>query len=93
MPKLLKEARKEVSFELATQPKSKVFVAGTFNDWNPTAHPLKDNPDSGYFKTTIALAQGTHEYKFIVNGQWIVDPKNLRSVPNSVGSVNIVLQV
>jgi hypothetical protein len=33
---------KKVLFELPAEPGSQVFVAGTFNNWNPTANPLKD---------------------------------------------------
>lgn len=84
---------KRVRFVLATKPGSQVFVAGTFNHWNPTATPLKDNPDSGHFKATLRVPVGTHEYKFVVNGVWTVDPKCPDQAPNPYGSLNSVLHV
>jgi 1,4-alpha-glucan branching enzyme len=84
---------KEVRFELSAAPGSKVFVAGSFNKWNPTANPMKDNPDSGHFKANFLVPEGKHEYKFVVNGAWITDPKCADSVPDGFGSLNSVFHV
>ncbi|OGV81136.1 MAG: hypothetical protein A3K18_09315 [Lentisphaerae bacterium RIFOXYA12_64_32] len=80
-------------FEVSADPKSQVFVAGTFNNWNPTASPLKDNPDSGHYKATLSLPRGKHEYKFVVNGVWCMDPNCQDWSPNPYGGLNSVLQV
>ena len=84
---------KKVSFELAVEPGSEVFVAGSFNDWDPRQHRMHDNPGSGHCKITLALPRGRHEYKFVVNGEWREDPNCLESAPNSVGSLNSVISV
>ncbi len=84
---------KKVRFELAAEPGSQVFVAGTFNNWSPTANALKDNPDSGHYKTALRVPAGIHEYKFVVNGVWSSDPKCLDWTPNDCGSLNSVLDV
>ena len=83
----------KVRFELSAEQGSQVFVAGTFNNWDPTANPLKDNPGSGYCKATLRIPPGTHEYKFIVNGVWTLDPNCSDWVPNAYGSLNSVLHV
>ena len=82
-----------VHFEMPAESGSQVFVAGTFNDWNQTANSLKDNPGSGRFKTVLRIPAGRHEYKFIVDGVWLEDPKCPNSVPNAYGSMNSVLHV
>ena len=87
------DIRKKVRFKLSAEPKSQVFVAGTFNNWSPTANPLKDNLDRGYFKATLSLPRGTHEYKFVVNGVWRTDPKCREWILNGYGSLNSVLHV
>ena len=84
---------KRVRFELSAKPGSKVFVAGSFNKWNPTANPLKDNPDSGHYKGVLLVPAGAHEYKFVVNGIWTVDPKCTDWIENAYGSMNSVLRV
>jgi len=84
---------KRVQFELSAEPGSKVFVAGTFNGWNPAKHPLKDNPDSGHYKASVRVPSGVHEYKFVVNGEWRMDPNCLEWTANDHGSLNSVISV
>jgi 1,4-alpha-glucan branching enzyme len=50
-----KSAGRRVRFELEAEAGSQVAVAGTFNDWNPTKNPMKDNPDSGKFAATVQM--------------------------------------
>ena len=84
---------KRVRFELSAEPGSQVFFAGTFNNWNPTANPLEDNPGSGHCKATLRIPAGKREYKFVVNGVWPVDQKCADGTPNGYGSLNSVLHV
>ena len=86
-----KKKGKEVSFQFVAEPGSEVFVAGTFNNWDPKQYPLRDNPDSGHYKTKLVLAPGRYEYKFVVNGEWLADPNCPDSAPNDCGSLNSIL--
>ena len=87
------EAGKRVRFEFSAEPGSRVFVAGTFNDWCPTANPLKGKPGGQQFQAALRVPTGTHEYKFVVNGVWAMDPKCVEWTPNGQGSLNSVLRV
>ena len=40
-------------------------VAGTFNNWSDSANALTDANADGIWETTIALAPGNYEYKFL----------------------------
>ncbi|HEY1115517.1 MAG TPA: hypothetical protein VGE66_18245 [Chitinophagaceae bacterium] len=51
-----------------------VFLAGTFNDWNPSTLPMQREGSDWIFP--VHLAPGKHLYKFIVDGKWIQDPNN-----------------
>ncbi len=93
MKLLTATTERRVQLELSVQPGSRVFVAGTFNNWNPTATPMKDNPGSGHCKATLSLPAGRHEYKFVVNGEWRIDPNCPEWSPNDQGSLNSVLHV
>ncbi len=83
---------RRVRFNLFAKPGSRVFVAGTFNKWNPTENQLNDDPDSGHFKTVLRVPAGTHEYKFVVNGIWKSDAKCADWIPNEYGSRNSVFK-
>ena len=84
---------KSVDFEIIAEPGSKVYVAGTFNHWNPTTHPLSDEQGEGVFKATLHLPAGTHEYKFIVNGVWSCDGKSSQEVQDVHDTSNSVLLI
>ena len=69
-----------------------VFVAGTFNEWNPARAPLQRKAD-GAWEIALSLAPGEYEYRFVADDQWVDDPLAHRHVQNSFGGVNAVLQV
>lgn len=82
---------KKVAFQFVADPGNVVSVAGTFNNWNPKANPMKDNLDKGHFKAALRLPPGRHEYKFVVNGEWHIDPDCPEWAPNEHGSLNSVI--
>ncbi|MBI5386954.1 MAG: glycogen-binding domain-containing protein [Verrucomicrobia bacterium] len=81
-----------VVFEFTHPTATTVCVAGTFNDWRPTAKPMLQFGDGRWHKET-ALAPGTYEYCLVVDGQWIADPMARETVPNPFGGRNSVLKV
>jgi hypothetical protein len=59
-----------------------VYLAGKFNDWNPTALAMTGPDAGGYYSVVQKLPAGNHEYKFVIDGkQWRSDPGN----PEQVG--------
>jgi len=93
MTKEDKKEKKRVNFWIAADPGSQVSVAGTFNNWDPTANPMQDQAGKGYYKTDMLVQHGIHEYKFVVNGVWATDPSCPNRVPDPFGSENCVLQI
>lgn len=51
-----------------------VAVAGSFNNWFPFATFLIREGDEWVCR--LDLTPGDHQYKFVVDGQWILDPAN-----------------
>ena len=59
-------------FECRADPGSEVFIAGTFNKWKPSAlDKLRDSERDGSFGILLKLRKGLHEYKFLVDGEWL----------------------
>ena len=85
--------RKWVDFELQAEPGAKVFIAGTFNDWDPAQVRMHERGNDGKYRTSLLLPKGRHEYKFVVDGVWCVDAKCQEWVPNNYGSLNSVVTV
>lgn len=83
----------QVEFVLERTPGLEVFIAGTFNDWNPGLHRLYDENGTGVYRRLLALAPGEYEYKFVINGEWVIDDKNADFTSNDFGTLNSVLKV
>ncbi len=74
---------------------SAVNIAGTFNGWNGTAHPMTPSNRDGKTRWVgaVELPYGKHLYKFVVNGrEWIVDPK-AKSEDDGGGNTNSILMI
>ena len=67
-----------------------VFVAGSFNGWQPSATPLQKQ-DDGRWVVELVLAPGRYEYRFFVDGRWTDDPLSPAFVSNPFGGLNCVL--
>jgi len=82
----------KVTFALHEPGAKQVFLCGEFNGWASDATPMKRD-DAGHWETTLALAPGRHEYKFVVDGNWKHDPLARVNVWNRNGTLNSVAQV
>jgi len=67
---------------------NEVFLAGDFNNWNPIA---LQRTDEGWEKN-LKLEPGKYDYKFIINGNWVLDPDNEKVNENN-GILNSVVEV
>ncbi len=72
------DGRYDVAFRYRPpQPAKAVYLAGTFNEWKPTALAMTGPDKEGYFTKTLRLPIGRHEYKFVIDGKvWKTDPGN-----------------
>lgn len=67
------EVKPRTSFGCHAAEASSVFLAGTFNDWNPQTDLMQRTPD-GDWGIDLDLPPGRYEYKFVVDGQWCCEP-------------------
>jgi 1,4-alpha-glucan branching enzyme len=91
--KIERPRRKRVTFRFEAGPESDVRLAGTFNNWDPAAHPLTRRNGNSTYSASLLLPPGRHEYKFVVNGEWQCDPACAEQVANEHGTLNSVIHV
>ena len=82
-----------VTFSVRAEVGSKVFLAGSFNDWNPTAKEMSDKKNDGVYAVALSLAPGTYQYKYVIDGTWCADPECADWVQNDLGTLNSVKHV
>jgi hypothetical protein len=67
---------------------SRVMLAGSFNNWDPSSHPMQKT-DSGWI-VKVKIGAGKWWYKFIVNDDWTIDTDNELRENDGVGNINSV---
>jgi chromosome partitioning protein len=70
-----------------------VAIAGEFNAWNPQSHVLKRNDELGVHELSVPLDAGDYRYRVVVDGRWIADPYNPKTVGNPFGERDSVLSL
>ena len=65
---------KPVNFTCLAPDANAVFLTGDFNDWDPSSHPMKRQPD-GAWTAQIPLPHGHHHYRYLVDGKAVLDPR------------------
>jgi hypothetical protein len=81
-----------VVFKIKAPDATNVYLAGEFNSWSETDTPMTKQ-SNGEWTASVALAPGSYQYKFIVDGTWTPDPENPEHNDDGYGGFNSVIQV
>jgi len=87
---MISKGRKKGLIRFALTPAAdvrSVQLAGDFTDWKPK---VMRKQKSGAFVAHLPVPAGSHEYKYIIDGQWAVDPDSEAWAANPYGTVNSV---
>jgi hypothetical protein len=68
-----------------------VILAGSFNGWS--TRELRMVKDTAGWALPLFLGEGTHTYKFVVDGRWITDPGNAVERPDGRGNYNSLIGI
>lgn len=82
-----------VRFVLVTKGSHSVALAGDFNAWNAEQTQMQDVDGQGTYAASLWLPRGSHEYMFVVDGEWVPDPLAMSRVPDGFGRANSVLRL
>ncbi|HUX11620.1 MAG TPA: glycogen-binding domain-containing protein [Spirochaetia bacterium] len=81
-----------VQFYYDGAPGKNVYVAGSFNNWDPFMHRMEET-SPGHYALTIRVMPGTYYYNFVEDGRSRPDPENTESVFSRDGSMVSVFRV
>ncbi len=83
------EESNKVEFVLEGYKNSnQVIISGTFNNWSTYETPMQFK--DGAWRVSLKLLPGKHLYKFIVDGEWILDSNNFITEHDGYGNQNNV---
>lgn len=84
--------RRKVRFEFVEPTAHGVRLVGSFNAWKVETGEMTPL-DHGKWVKELELAPGTYEYRYVVDGTWVQDPKAEHSVTNPFGERNSLISV
>ena len=79
------------SYKFDNRNPKTVLVCGSFDDWKEK-HPLSFNQSLDKWTCTISIKKGKHLYKYIIDGNWEINP-NEPSIKGNDGITNNVINV
>jgi len=88
-----KVTQKEVVFHVQAPQARSVYLVGEFNKWQIAPTGSLDRDEQGLWKKQMYLPPGTYQYKFYVDGEWVVDPHNPFQIVTEGGVVNSLVKV
>lgn len=88
----MRKTIQSTEFTLMAPDANEVFLAGDFNEWNPTKDAMRKYKNGKCVKK-VKLQPGSYEYQFVVDGEWWTDPDNPNRRTNDFGTENSVIEV
>lgn len=88
----MKGKTKRIEFKIFAPRAEKVHLCGSFNQWSVSSDPMKKD-SAGTWKKIKMLSEGSHEYKFLVDDDWTLDPECHDTTSNEWGTENNVLRL
>ena len=83
-----------VRFVVMSPKALSVTLAGSFNQWSTSSHPLAREGSRGAWTIVVALPPGDHLFMYVVDGtQWISPPLAEDYVEDGFGAKNGVVVV
>lgn len=89
----IQELRKPVNFSIKAPSARDIYVVGDFNNWKIDDAVKLSRFDDGRWEKKMDLAPGRYKYKFVVDGEWILDTQNLEREQNSFGTFDSVIKL
>jgi 1,4-alpha-glucan branching enzyme len=82
-----------VRFSLEQPVAQAVAVAGTFNGWSATSHPMTLDGTRRRWTAVVPLPAGEHLFMYVVDGAWVTPPQAVDFVDDGFGARNGVVVV
>ncbi len=88
-----KPAGIEFLFNIEAPQAKDIYIVGEFNGWKPSDEYRLSRLDGGRWEKKLGLKAGRYRYKFIVDGEWVVDANNTEREQNQYGTFDSILSL
>jgi hypothetical protein len=84
---------RDALFNVDAPTANDIYVVGNFNDWKPTEEYRLSRLGDGKWEKKLTLTPGRYKYKFLIDGQWVMDSQNNEREQNSFGTFDSVINL
>lgn len=88
-----KQTKEGVIFSYYDPVAQNVQLVGNFSNWKPVDDIMVQEKGNNLWKGIFPLDPGKYQYKFVVDGEWKIDPHNPEVVINDQGANNSLVIV
>jgi chromosome partitioning protein len=90
---LLEDEGRTVEFTMDAPANADVQIAGDFTSWQLETLDLETLQGKKLWRKVFYIKPGSYQYKYMIDGQWIPDPNNGRTVSDNYGGANSLIEV
>ncbi len=84
---------REVSFAIDAPEAKDIYLVGDFNEWKLGDGNRLSKGENGKWEKRMGLSPGRYKYKFVVDGEWVLDRSNNEREANSFGTFDSILHL
>lgn len=92
-PRIEKPSRREVLFSINAPNAREIYVVGDFNNWKTDDVARLAKSDDGRWGKKLDLQPGRYKYKFVVDGEWVLDTQNTEREQNPYGTFDSIIKL
>ena len=84
---------KEVRFAIDAPNAKDIYIVGDFNHWKIDNSSRLSRIQDGKWEKSLGLPAGRYKYKFVIDGEWVLDSQNSQRVPNAFGTFDSIINL
>jgi chromosome partitioning protein len=85
--------QREALFNILAPNAKDIYLVGDFNHWKINDDSRLSRLEDGRWEKRVGLSSGRYKYKFIVDGEWMLDAQNSEREQNSFGTFDSVIKI
>ena len=89
----LEAVMREVRFMVNAPAAKDIYIVGDFNHWKISDENKLSRLSDGKWEKRIGLQPGRYKYKFVIDGEWVIDSQNLEQVRNPFGTFDSIINL
>ncbi|MCX5686677.1 MAG: AAA family ATPase [Candidatus Omnitrophica bacterium] len=89
----VKKLAKEIVFAINAPNAREIYLVGDFNQWKIDDRARLSRSEGGLWEKRLGLTPGKYRYKFVVDGEWVIDSQNSEREQNMFGTFDSVAKL